>query len=308
MQAKAIAAIAAALLICMLPVASQALTAYSQDFEGLALPSVGGLLGDGWLVYGNVFTPTGIWIYGYGSFPAPNTGAAFCAVAAGEGGMEQGAQQLTVFSDYENGDHAVNVIESNVFHEQTIVADDVGSTWIFEFQAKLGNLAGISTAKAFIKTLNPAAGWAQTNFITADMTAIPVTWSGYSVSITIDAGLVGQRLQFGFTNTATHFESSGIFYDNVNFRLDTSTGVPGNVAVLGAIAESELPESVQSLHPDRLRRRPVGPGRDLRHRRRRPQDRHPAAWEPRGRRASRDLERTNRRRSDRPRGPVPVAC
>ena len=32
------------------------------------------------------------------------------------------------------------------------------------------------------------------------MTSIPATWGSYSLSITIDAGLVGQILQFGFEN------------------------------------------------------------------------------------------------------------
>ena len=54
------------------------------------------------------------------------------------------------------------------------------------------DFASASTAAAFIKTLNPAAGWALTNFVTVDMTAIPSTWAGYSVSLTIDASLVGQ--------------------------------------------------------------------------------------------------------------------
>ena len=108
-------------------------------------------------------------------------------------------------------------IESNVFHEQAITAGDVGETWTFDFQAKLGNLAGSTTAMAFIKTLNPA-GWAQTNFITLDMTSIPASWNGYTLSILIDAGLVGQILQIGFMNSASLYEGSGVFYDNVHFH------------------------------------------------------------------------------------------
>lgn len=242
MQTKAAAVLAVVVLIGMTPAMGSALAPYSQDFEGLALPSPGGLLGDGWLVYGNVFSPGGTYLYGYGPFPAPNDGAAFCAIAADEGGAEQGAHQLSVYSDYNNGDHAAgNLIEANVFQEQTILPADVGNVWIFEFQAKLGNLVAPSTAAAFIKTLDPGAGYAMTNFITADMTAIPTTWSGYSLSITIDSSLAGQILQFGFMNTATYYQSSGVFYDNVNFRLSTATDVPGGDAARGAMLRQNYP-------------------------------------------------------------------
>ena len=216
-----------ALLLGVNP-AVAALTAYSQDFEGLVQADSLALANDGWLVFGNVFDTDGVtYLYGYGAFPAPNTvpptPAAFCAIVAGEGGPEQGAQQLSVYSDYENADHAAGrFIEANVFQEQTIDSGD-GGTWVFTFDAKLGNLAGGSTAAAFIKTLDPANGYALTNFLTVDMTSIPTTWSNYSILITIDAGLAGQLLQFGFLNVATLYEPSGIYYDNVVFGLDPAS-------------------------------------------------------------------------------------
>ncbi len=220
MQHRAIAVFAVAMLICLVPAAGHALLPYNQDFEGLSQPDINALANDGWLVFGNVFGPDWAYWYGYGPFPAPNTGAAFCAIAVGEGGPEQGAQQLVVFSDYENGDHGNGAfIEANVFQEQIIGPGDVSETWTFDFQAKLGNLEGSSTALAFIKTLDPDAGYALTNFITEDMTSIPTTWSSYSISIVIDADLDGQILQFGFLNVATNYEGSGVFYDNVNFHI-----------------------------------------------------------------------------------------
>lgn len=229
-------------LLCLIPAAGLALAPYNQDFESMQVPAPGGLLGDGWLVYGNVFNPGGTYLYGYGPFPAPNDGAAFCAIATDQGGPEQGQKQLSVYSDYNNTDHgAGNTIESNVFQEQVITAGDVGNIWSFEFHAKLGNLGGSSIAKAFIKTLNPAAGYAITNFITADMTAIPATWSGYAVSIEVTAGLVGQILQFGFMNTATLYQPSGVFYDNVRFHLGTPTGVPSNAATSRALLRQNFP-------------------------------------------------------------------
>jgi hypothetical protein len=211
-----------AVLVCLSPAAGLALQPYSQNFEGLVQSDPDALANDGWLVFGNVFAPDWTYLYGYGVFPAPNGTNAFCEIVTGEGGPEQGAQQLVVYSDYNNADHGNgNWIEANVFQEQTIDAGNVGQRWNFEFQAKLGNIAGSSTALAFIKTLDPGSGYATTNFITADMTSIPTTWSGFVLSIDIDASLEGQILQIGFSNTATNYEGSGIFYDNIDFYSGT---------------------------------------------------------------------------------------
>jgi hypothetical protein len=221
MRPKVTTALVAAFLLAA-PLASHAALAnYSQDFEALVQASPTALGDDGWKVFGNVFSPDhSVYYYGYGTFPAPNNAGGFCGIDfTPEPGFA--AQDMVVFSDYNNGDHAAgNQIEANVFQEQTVDAADVGSSWTFHFDAKLGNLAAPTTALAFIKTLNPAAGYATTNFLTVDMTAIPSTWNGYSLSIAIDPSLVGQILQFGFSNTCTSHNPSGVFYDNVGFTKD----------------------------------------------------------------------------------------
>ena len=212
--------IAVAALVFLIPGAGLALGPYNQDFEGLNQADTAALGNDGWLVFGNVFGPDMAYWYGYGVFPAPNDGAAFCAIASGEGGAEQGAQQLVVFNDYNNTDHANGAfIESNVFQEQLIGPGDVTEVWFFHWDAKMGNLEAGSTALAFIKTLDPNAGYATTNFITLDMTNIPTTWGSYLLYIFIDPSLDGQLLQFGFSNTATNYEGSGVFYDNISFHI-----------------------------------------------------------------------------------------
>ncbi|MDH3283510.1 MAG: hypothetical protein OEQ13_02110 [Acidobacteriota bacterium] len=189
---------------------------------------------DGWLVFGNVFSATGDFIYNYGGvFPAPNGGPGFSGIDIGQGGPEQGAQQLVVYNDYNNFDHTAcgpagpgpydpssptcRFIEANVFQEQVIGAADVGNTWLFEFDAKRGNIEGVSTARAFIKTLDPGAGFALSNFIWIDMTNVPDTWDRYSLPIDIDPGLVGHILQIGYLTYTTAYNGSGIFYDNINF-------------------------------------------------------------------------------------------
>jgi hypothetical protein len=209
---------AVAALVCLIPAASFALMPYSQDFEGLNQADTAALGNDGWLVFANVFGPDWAYWYGYGVFPAPNDGSGFSQIALGEGGPSQGAQQLVIISDYNNADHANGAnIESLVFQEMVVGPGDVGETWVFEFDAKRGNLEGVSTALAFIKTLDPANGYAETNFITEDMTVIPTSWGSFSITITIDASLVDQLLQIGFQNIATNYEGSAVFYDNINF-------------------------------------------------------------------------------------------
>jgi len=198
---------------------------YTQDFEGLTTaPEEGSsaLGDDGWLYFVNVFNSSGVYLYGYGVGPAPNVGTHMSAVVEGEGGPDQEIKQLSIFSDYGNvGSHeAGDLIETNIFQELTIDASNVGQTWTMTFDAKLGNLEGATTAAAFIKTLDPNAGYATTNYITADMTSIPSDWGNYSVSLEIDPSLAGQLFQIGFTNTAGNFEGSGVFYDNVNLSVD----------------------------------------------------------------------------------------
>lgn len=194
---------------------------FSDDFESYN-DTVATVLGDaGYLVFGNVFTPGGVPLFGYGPFPAPNQSGGFSGVSVGEGGPAQGSQQLNTFSDYNNDiEHSAgNLVESIVYREQSVGAVNVGETWVFTFDAKLGNLVPPTTAKAFIKTLDPNAGFFTTNEVVQETTFTPLTWQGYQLSLTIDASLVGQLIQIGFSNTATNFDGSGVFYDNINFEV-----------------------------------------------------------------------------------------
>jgi hypothetical protein len=72
-----------------------------------------------------------------------------------------------------------------------------------------------SIASAFIKTLDPANNFNLTNLVDEDTTDLPETWERYSIELLIDAGLEGQLLQVGFNATASNFEPSGVFYDNI---------------------------------------------------------------------------------------------
>ena len=209
---------------------------YQQDYEALNAVGPTALGDDGWLVGANVFAglpPGGGFLYNYFAFPAPNGGPAFSAIATGEGGVPQGAQQMSVYSDYNNVDHLNgNTIEANVFQQIAIGVGDVGKVFTFQFDHKLGNLNSpadpecpstipaflgtpcANTAQAFIKVFDPV--FALLDFPTADMTSISTTWGTSSVSTApIPVGAVGGVLQFGFLNKASLYQPAGIFYDNV---------------------------------------------------------------------------------------------
>ena len=200
---------------------------YSQDFESMNAASATALSDDGWLVGANVFSPGGGYLYNYFAFPAPNGGPGFCAVAIGEGGVDQGAQQMVVYNDYNNGDHGIgNLIEANIFREQVITAADVGRAVIFRFDAKLGDLQPPTTATAFIKIINTTT-WYLDAFEYIDMTNVSSTWNSYTASITIDNSGVGNLFQIGFMNTATNYTPSGLVYDNLSLGDDNGGVSPG---------------------------------------------------------------------------------
>ncbi|MEM7456478.1 MAG: hypothetical protein AAF456_19185 [Planctomycetota bacterium] len=229
----------AILLLCAVTSKSHAqITPYSQDFEGMGLMDAMALETDGWLVFGNVWDDMGVYQYGYGPFVAPNStadnmaeGFRFSLLAENEGGAPQGTQQLVTLNDYNNGSHVNDMnweIEANVFREWVIDAADVGSTWEFQFDAALRDLAAPTTANAFIKTLDPNAGYATTNLISEDMSSIG-GWATYSLTIDITNDLVGQILQIGFANTVITqgngdpADPSGILYDNIIFDIGSAT-------------------------------------------------------------------------------------
>jgi len=147
----------------------------------------------------------------------------FSSVAGGlfgEGGPQQGQQQLAVYSDYGNDLAHSNGewVESLVFQQQVVAAGDVGTTWTFRFDAKLPDYLGLAaptTAMAFIKTLDPNNGYQASAWNSVDMSAVPANWGTYSLSLTIPDG-ASHLLQFGFANTATNYANSSVLYDNIS--------------------------------------------------------------------------------------------
>jgi hypothetical protein len=228
MNFRTIGAVAAALTL-LAPVAGRAaLSVYSQNFEGLNAADPSALQNDGWLVYADVYSADGTtWQYGYGAYPAPTGSTGFSGIGLGFGGPGQGGQQLVVYSDYNNGSaHSQGqVIQANVFQLQTIGALDTGSTWKLDFDARLGNLQAPSTAQAFILSLDPANGYALTGFVAIDTSAISASWNHYAITLPVTAS-AGNILEFGFANRATHYQLSGVVYDNISFAPVPEPSIP----------------------------------------------------------------------------------
>ena len=84
-------------------------------------------------------------------------------------------------------------MQSNLFQEQVVTKSDIYRTWTFTFDAKLGNLIAPSMAEAFIKTVDPAIGFATTNYFALrelgfDVAAYDASWrewgNDYNLPIT----------------------------------------------------------------------------------------------------------------------------
>lgn len=200
---------------------------YEQTFESLEPTAANALSADGWLYFGNVYTSAAVFKFGFGPFAAPTTSLQISAIAIGEGGPGQGAQQLVVFSNYdccqpgEGHFNGTDLVETIVFQEPFpnatggIPAAEIGKVFTFTFDAKRGNIAGATTAQAFIKTLDPGAGFATTNNAVLDTTNLPTSWATYTITLNLsDPALEGQILQFGFQTLASNFEGAGNLYDN----------------------------------------------------------------------------------------------
>lgn len=217
---------------------SASLFTFGDDFEDR--DPADSQIGQGWRFFINVFD-SGTYLFGYPG-AAPN-GPQISALAVGEGGVGQGDQQLSVYSDYEccagggpgggeTGHRSpTGLVETNVFQEQVIDASDVGSSWTFTWDAKRGNIEGESEALAFLKVLDPQNGFSATALVTADMTTLSDSWATYGLDLSI-GDWEGQILQFGFLTNAANFEGSNNFYDNVSFGA--TVPVPGALLLMAS--------------------------------------------------------------------------
>lgn len=233
---------------------------------------------DGWVFFGSALKPaedpTGYFQYGSyeGIGGAPNNvGGAFSGVNV-DGLDPSGNQFLNVFANYNQGercdvtgldasgndtcdtsvDPAAVVdtdwqIQAIVYQEIGVIStDDLGKTVTFDFDARRpddGSAVGVNcvspcTAAAFIKTIDPNNGYATTNNIVLDTTAIALgTWNSYTLKLDLtNPSLEGQILQFGFENVNRGYDTSGVNYDNVNFTLTQQVSIPVPAIAIAGLA------------------------------------------------------------------------
>jgi hypothetical protein len=83
--------------------------------------------------------------------------------------------------------------------------------------------------------LDPNNGYATVLFQTVDT----ATAGSKTLSVDLDASADGMVLQWGFANTASNYEASGRFYDNVTFAVPAPPPsydtVPSDVPTLGPL-------------------------------------------------------------------------
>ena len=233
---------------------------------------------DGWVFFGSALKPAedpnGYFQYGSyeGIGGAPNNvGGAFSGVNV-DGADPSGNQFLNVFANYNQAercdvtgvdasgnatcDTSVDPtavvdtdwqIQAIVYQEIGVIStDDLGKTVTFDFDARRpddGSAVGVNcvspcTAAAFIKTIDPNNGYATTNNIVLDTTAIALgTWNSYTLKLDLtNPSLEGQILQFGFENVNRGYDTSGVNYDNVNFTLTQQVSIPVPAIAIAGLA------------------------------------------------------------------------
>jgi beta-glucanase (GH16 family) len=192
-------------------------TLYTDDFEDYSA-DVENI--SPWKAYVNRFqTDCTSYIDGYQVSPAPN-GENISSISSGEAGVNGGDQYLNIFSNYAD-DHNSVCLETSVYRE-FIINESFEGDFSFTFDAKRPTAEDYavvepSSARAFIKKLDPNSGFATVEYQWQDMTDISKqTWSKGELTTTVDADTEqGFYLQFGYSNLATAYNPSGVLYDNV---------------------------------------------------------------------------------------------
>ena len=177
--------------------------AFATDFEDESLT--------GWSAYVNVFSENcSTYLKGY---PFTLDGAAVGIIVDGSE-----SKVLNVFSDYDSSDLPGACLETNVYRELIVAADNVG-TYEFSYEVEPPESPG-DQVFGYINVLDQSAGFTDI----AGVTPVASTPGPQSLSVTIDESMVGKLLQFGFKTLAVDYDNSGMLYDNVSFAAVSSGG------------------------------------------------------------------------------------
>jgi len=210
------------------PTGNAALASYSQNFESLNAISSTALSDAGFVIYENSYNDQGLTtlVNSAGTNLARNDYRGFAQVV-----IEQSNQQLKVFSNYLNRDQSTKYIDALTLQQQTIGADDLGTTWTFSFDTKQGDITGTSSASAWIRAIDGGNILAEDKL---DTTSRGFNWESYSVSLYIDPTWNGKTLEFGVNSAATAYTMSGVYYDNFSLAGTPAVPVPAAAWLFGS--------------------------------------------------------------------------
>ena len=210
------------------PTGNAALASYSENFESLNAISSTALSDAGFVIYENSYNDQGLTtlVNSAGTNLARNDYRGFAQVV-----IEQSNQQLKVFSNYLNRDQSTKYIDALTLQQQTIGADDLGSTWTFSFDAKQGDITGTSSASAWIRTIDGGSTLGENRLNT---TSLGLNWGSYAVSLYIDPLWNGMTLEFGVNSAATDYTMSGVYYDNLSLTGTPAVPVPAAAWLFGS--------------------------------------------------------------------------
>ena len=211
---------------------SAALVSFSDDFQGPTLDPYA------------VFSDNGGFPGGYFFAPPSTTGPQISALA--DDGL--GNQYLNFYANYDNANvHdrvncdpcSPNTQESiSLFKEFTFTGADTaaGDTWVFDFEYASNPGAdplgpNVQTS-AFIRVFDPVFNLLDEQVFDTSADTGGLFLSGQLQTI-LDPNWKEGKIQIGFNNLVGGYESSGRFYDNVNFA-PSAVPVPAAVWLFGS--------------------------------------------------------------------------
>jgi hypothetical protein len=178
-------------------------------------------------------------------------GGGFSSLVHGQGAGGVADQYLNSFSDYNccglNDGHptGTDLVNTSLFQESTVAANDADMTATFSTKIKLPGgdeaafaLGGLSTAQLFVLTLNPLTGYSVSaeSFVNVDTTYIPTlndsTWVTATVDFDIAPEFTGHIFQFGIRTTASNFDPSGVFLDDISLTLTPTFGLSAGLTAV----------------------------------------------------------------------------
>ena len=215
------------------PMGYAALASYSQNFESLNGISSTALSDAGFVIYENSYNNQSLTnpVNSAGPMQARNDYRGFANVVTGQGNSAQGTQQLKIFSNYPSPYQKSNYVDALTLQQQTIGADDLGTTWTFSFDTKQGDITGTSSASAWIRAIDGGNILAEDKL---DTTSRGFNWESYSVSLYIDPTWNGKTLEFGVNSAATAYTMSGVYYDNFSLAGTPAVPVPAAAWLFGS--------------------------------------------------------------------------